>query len=79
MDLTVVDGPRPLSSGVQLAAAFVVLMGIPLGFLALALKSWTSRPPFSQPALILQAGSLMISALVLGVWITDAVVEGVGW
>ena len=78
MDLTVVDGPTP-PSGVQLAAMCVVLMGIPLAFLALALKSRPTRPPFSQLALILQTASLLISGLVLGVWITAAVVEGVGW
>lgn len=76
MDLTVVDGPTNLSSGVQLALMLTVVGGIPLALLTFAWRSRSEGHPLSQFALIFQSVSVLLSALLLGLLFTLAMFAG---
>lgn len=78
MDLSVVDGPTNLSSGVQLAVMVLVVGGIPLALLALGWRHRRNGHPLAQFALIFQLVSVLLSALVLGLLVTVAMLED-GW
>jgi peptidoglycan biosynthesis protein MviN/MurJ (putative lipid II flippase) len=72
MDLTVVDGPTNLSSGIQLALMLTVVGGIPLALCAFVWRSRSDGHPLSQFALIFQSVSVLLSALLLGLLLTLA-------